>query len=413
MSASYQLIVGYGISGRSIADFFRKKNVSYLIYDDALSQDGLSIWIGFDDLIKNIHACSKAIISPGIPPHHKIIKLLQEHNVPLVTDIDLLIENKCCKKIAITGTNGKSTVTTWLAQALSQEYARWHAVGNIGCSVLDAPDDAAGLVVELSSAQLHYTQKPTFDCSVLLPIDADHLDWHGSKEAYQLSKLKLLSNKNVVVHVDLLEHVDDAKQVISYGVGGDVFWHENTICLPDGTSIGFDDKHYWRAVDKDNLCAVMAVLFFMGQPMTVIENYSYLPYRSAQYELKNGWTIVNDSKATNLHASHHALAALRAAHPQKAIVLLMGGVYKEPFIYPDMREKDQVFIFGALSKSVHDKHASAIKFVSLHAATQYLNNYMNEALPGIVLLAPGGASFDEFSNYHERGMMFDLWMGKP
>lgn len=415
MSANYWLIIGYGLSGRGVASWCDKHGIPHIIYDSLYNKDDGADFISFMEIPKVLDRCKLAIVSPGFNPKNSIVALLIKHNIKIMTDIDILNEHTMSTKVAVTGTNGKSTVTSWLDQALNIFSGSWKAMGNIGVSVLSALNEPLdGVVIELSSAQLYYSQTTRYDYGLLLPISTDHLDWHSSEEEYIASKMKLLHSDKVIVHDSLKDQVED-KSVRTYGLVGDVKLKDHHIVLFSGKTLSFDPDYYWRLADRENLCAVMATLEVMGIEVDKIPNFDFLPYRARKVTLPCGWIMINDSKATNLHATNRTMSDVRRYYPDKKIVLLLGGVYKEEFVIPDMNEGDKVILFGKTIKRMDNITASHTVYSSLFLALNALKSHLmcaDNTEVGIVIFAPGGASFDEFSNYAHRGKVFDVWIGE-
>lgn len=413
MSDRIYLILGFGLTGRSVAKYLDNIGVKYKIFSHSLHN-------GKDERFEQVSALDTIleitdliIVSPGFVVSHKVIQDAIRKKIPIITDIDIALSKIECAKIAVTGTNGKSTVTTWLTEALNAVDGKWGAFGNIGTPVLEAnyEDNLRGMVVELSSQHLCYMKTLMFDWSIILPIAPDHIYWHGSFEDYKYSKLRLLENRRVIVHVSLLPDVLD-KKVFTYGSfenkRGDVYVLDNRINFPDGRSLEFCPEYYWRNVDRENLCAVMAVLYFMNMlNLDVIPNYEFLPYRSNIWVKNNSWIVVNDSKATNLHAAFATIKAIRERYPGKKLFILMGGAFKEDFEMPELLMGDRLLLFGPTAKIHGILHYRNLSDAVCHVL-EYINNPMVE--PGVVVFAPGGASMDEFANYAERGRLFDVWM---
>ena len=400
------LILGYGLTGQGIARFLAKQNITYVVYAPSHASHEHTF---VDDAYIDAHIASLSIayVSPGFKPTHPCIQKLLAHNIPLATDMDLLEAYSSVPKIAVTGTNGKSTVCSWLGKLLSQQGMHWAVVGNIGVSVLDAMDQAEGLVIELSSFQLYYTTHLTITCGVMLPIAPDHWDWHGDQESYYQAKCSMLSYGKAIVSDTLPEL--KTPDTLSYGSTGDVYWRDTCIYFPDGRRTAFDPTYYWRSVDKDNLTAVAAVLYTRGIVMDSMPRLPFLPYRNDITCHPSGWIFMNNSKATNMHATFAMVQDVFKAYPDMPMLLMMGGVFKEDFIVPALRQGDKVFVFGSACALLqeHSKHMET--FLTLDDALTRIRSMLSMS-PHCVVFAPGGASFDAFKDYTERGAYFAQWV---
>ena len=375
--------------------------MSYRVYDDNLKNITHDInLIRAGDSYLDLVTC--VWVSPGVKPKHPLINFFKNKNICIATDIELMAGLLSCPKIAVTGTNGKSTITTWLTAALCQS-EKWYAVGNIGkpaLSILPAQPD--GVVIELSSAQLHYINTLDLEISICAAIAADHLDWHETLAEYQDSKLKILNWGTAIRHSSIAAHG------LSYGKDGDVYCEGNYIYLPNAMKIKFDSKHYWRDVDQENLAAVAAALYVKNIIWSEMPNYQHLAHRATRSYHKD-WIMINDSKATNLHATNNTLKDIKKYYKDMPIILLIGGVLKEEFIMPELDVNDRLCVFGQ-ARTLVPASITTLVFSTLAQALQYLQEHLVEYDPGIILLAPGGASWDEFDGYAQRGLFFESWV---
>lgn len=406
MSSVFTLILGYGLSGRAVAAHLSRLGQRYYVWDDAAP---VAPALSLEAWHAEKPSCIRVVVSPGIRPDHPILQDAKAHKIPCVTDIDcFLLEHPTVPTVAVTGTNGKSTVTHGLAWALSQGGEPWDAVGNIGRSPWSLDAIGTGLVFELSSFQLYHAMQTRFQLGVMLPIARDHLDWHGSEAAYWFAKWKIASSESLLIHSSLREALPPRIEALSYGPHGDVCLKEDLIVMPNGRRYRLDTEYYWRGADRENITAIMAAMYQLGRCPDEVPRIPFLPYRAARMVRVDGWWVVNDSKATNLHAVTFSLRAVREARPDAALVLMLGGVYKEPFVLPELRPEDRVVVFGALSEHV----TVGERYTHCKEAVAAVKSWMKDGPPGVVLFAPGGSSFDEFSNYAHRGQCFDDWMNQ-
>ena len=191
------LVLGLGKTGASVADYLHSLGKDFYIYDDHLEPSGL---LSVKDIVnkekillrkfnlKLLSNFSKLIVSPGIKPSHAILIEAFRLKLPVITDFDIFFRQNSSLVILVTGTNGKTTVVSMLEKVLKARFGRDNvqAGGNIGTPVLDLLKKEAKInILEISSFQLELTEHIYSDISLLLNLEEDHLDWHGSIEAYQ------------------------------------------------------------------------------------------------------------------------------------------------------------------------------------------------------------------------------------
>ena len=202
---SWVSILGLGISGYETALFLKRRGIPVFVSDSgsgkqvvryarALRKKGVSVEVGKHSLAK-IARSSSVVVSPGIPPRSPLIRWLRKRRVRLLSEIELAAQYCRGTIIAITGTNGKSTVTTLTAAVLQVAGYPAVACGNLGkpfISCIDGAAPATCFVVEVSSFQLFYSRRFVPHVSVILNIRPDHLDWHRGMAEYTRSKIKML-----------------------------------------------------------------------------------------------------------------------------------------------------------------------------------------------------------------------------
>ena len=366
--------------------------------------------------------------SPGVRPSHPAVVRARALDVPVRSEIDLAAERITVPLVAVTGTNGKTTTTDLITRMLVASGRRVVCGGNIGTPLLGLVDAAAKaevVVAEVSSFQLELTTdsfRPRV--AVLLNIADDHLDWHGSRAAYDAAKAKVFAHQRaddvLVVDVD-----DDGARAVATAAPGRVeavtltdlaeAWHvgSGTLRTPGGEAIVALDALGRRLPhDLSNaLCAAAAVdlgggLGALGASRdamaTVLGTYEPMAHRVQLVAESGGVRWFDDSKATNPHAVVHAAAAF------ESVVLLAGGLNKDLDLgrlrdsAPHVRA---VVAFGAAAGEVEAVFAGlrpVQRAASMHDAVRRAGGL---ARPGdAVLLSPGCASFDMYpGGYTERG----------
>ncbi|MGQ0824066.1 MAG: UDP-N-acetylmuramoyl-L-alanine--D-glutamate ligase [Actinomycetota bacterium] len=359
--------------------------------------------------------------SPLVPPFHPAIVAALARGVALRGEIDLAAERSRVPLIAITGTNGKTTVTGMIAAMLEASGVRAAAAGNIGRTLLDATqDDAAVLVAEVSSFQLAFAPTLRPRVAVLLGLAEDHLDWHGSFDHYVEAKCRIFANQGrgdlLVVDTD-----DDVARVAATRARSRVISVSTTPALTavarygvrDGVLVTADGATIMpvhalrRALPHDLTNALIAAAAALEAGATLegvrraLSTYTTLPHRVMRIGEHGGVRYYDDSKATNPHATVHAVVSF------DSVVLLAGGRNKGLDLTTLTTVADHIRAIVAFGEAGAEV---ARAFAGIRPVTQVAS--MNEAVraahtlaaPGdVVLLSPACASFDAYENYAARG----------
>jgi len=372
-----------------------------------------------------VSAADLVVPSPGVPQHHHVIRAAMRAGVAVRSEVELAAERIAVPLVAVTGTNGKTTVTELTARMLAASGLAVATAGNIGRPLIglagatsgdgDLPLDA--VVAEVSSFQLAFTEHFHPDVAVLLPVSEDHTDWHGSFDAYVAAKARIFANQK---ESDLL--VYDADDEVSRRMASAAPARRTACSLIPGTDAGYRLEAGALRGDGDvivSLCdigralphdildslAASAAARCVGATIegvaAALREFETLPHRVALVGESNGVRWYDDSKATNPHA---ALAAARAFD---RVVLLAGGRNKGLDLGALAAAADHivaVVAFGEAAGEVQDAFALICPVVRTEAMHEAVLAAGDLAEPGdVVLLSPGCASFDAYSGYDERG----------
>lgn len=323
---------------------------------------------------QNLAGCASLVLAPGVPLHfpepHDVVKAARAANIEIISDIEIL--HRCHhapKIIGVTGTNGKSTVTALIAHILNENGVEAIAAGNIGQAALciDLPNDDGVLVLEISSYQMDIC--PTFrpDIAVLLNITPDHIDRHGSFEAYKAAKMRMLDGAGM------------------------------SIIEPDTKQAAIKTAKQFNLSDKNINAA--------------IKSFTGLPHRQELIRQIGGVKYVNDSKATN------PVSCVFALKHFADIYLIAGGLAKEGGLKGIEEFKNKikhVFLIGeetsALSTWLNTQNITHTLSGDLERATHEAHNLAQQNSSGTVLLSPACASFDQFSCFEKRGERFTAFV---
>ncbi|MFB7582423.1 UDP-N-acetylmuramoyl-L-alanine--D-glutamate ligase [Streptomyces hydrogenans] len=386
------------------------------------------------------------VTAPGWQPDKPLFAAAAEAGVEVWGDVELawrLRGPDAAPWLAITGTNGKTTTTRMLASILEAAGLRTAAVGNIGVSLLDAvlgDEKYDVLAVELSSYQLHWAPSVRAHSAAVLNLAPDHLDWHGSMEAYAADKGRIYEGNQIacVYNVadplteDLVREADveEGCRAIGFTLGTPGPSQLGVVegILVDRAFVENRQKNAQELAEvadvrppaphniANALAAAALARAFGVEPQAVRDGLRAFrpdPHRIELVEEVGGVTYVDDSKATNTHAAEASLAAY------DPIVWIAGGLAKgatfDELVEKSAKRLRGVVLIGAdraLIREALARHAPEVPVVDLDrtdtgAMSEAVREAARLARPGdTVLLAPACASMDMFTNYNKRGEAF-------
>ena len=430
-------VLGLGKSGRSVVAALHASGANISAWDDmeasraAVQQSDAKVKMLQPDAW-DWASLSALVISPGIPHTHAAVKLANQHGVEVIGDIELCTRaNPHAQVIAVTGTNGKSTTTSLIAHILQACGKRMEVGGNLGIPVLDLPSLQAdgAYVLELSSYQLEAVKTLHARVAVWLNISPDHLDHHGSMDAYIDAKKHIFDHQAAgdvaVIGVDDATSESVAKAQIARGgatvipISGrqslkhGVFVQNGTLTNAMGAQHVKADLRGITSLQGEhngqNAAAAYAACIAYGcmhdAIIAAMHSYIGLSHRMQWLGEVDNIRFVNDSKATNADAAEKSLRTY------DDIFWIAGGVAKEGGIeslgayFPKIRH---AFLIGeAAEMFAHtlDGHVPNTPCGTLEKA---FHAAVTQAAVsgGTVLLAPACASFDQFANFEKRGEAF-------
>ena len=357
------LILGFGKTGQSL------KIDNAIIYDDKTPCD-----IPWD-------AITYVIQSAGIPPHHPIALESKRRQLTVKTDLDIFWETfypKCV--IAVTGTNGKSTVTAMIYHIL--KHCGYHAEmgGNIGVPVLNLQKDADIYVLELSSFQLALSTSHCYEIGVWTNTSIDHLDWHQSFEAYVQAKARLCAK---------------------------------TIITRDSIAQSHYQETFFTFFEDENASLAYSVGVKLGLPpkklQDALHSFKNLPHRQEHILTKDLVTFINDSKATNVHATQHAFETFK----KKPIFWISGGRSKDDDLnHLDLSCVQKAYYIGESKERLYAHFPGVICETLQQAVEKASLDALSYGKECIVLLSPACSSLDQFQNFEQRGERFKEYVLK-
>ncbi len=369
------------------------------------------------------------VVSPGVPADVPQLQQARALGIPVIGEIELASRFLKGHIIAITGSNGKTTTTALTGEVVS--WGGWEALvgGNIGTPAIslvpEATDDTY-TVLELSSFQLETIETFRPFISVVLNVTPDHLDRHGSMEAYTAAKKRIFDNQ-AVEDFAVLNADDPVCVKMGEGIRPRIYWFTRRQepaqgAFVRGSRIVLRDpegEHDVMAVDEiplkgahnlENVLAAVCVGGIVrcepGRIRSAVREFKAVEHRLEYVATVNGVDYYNDSKATNVDATIKALESFPAN-----IHIILGGKDKgAPYtpLIPLLQERaKRVYTIGAAAPKIEQQLAESCEIVSAGTLEAAVSRAAGSASPGdVVILAPACASFDQFDNYEHRGRTF-------
>ncbi|MGB8499235.1 MAG: UDP-N-acetylmuramoyl-L-alanine--D-glutamate ligase [Pantoea agglomerans] len=421
------VIIGLGLTGLSCVDFFLAQGVTPRVMDTRVSPPGLDKLPGqVERHLGGINgdwllAADLIVASPGVALAHPILSEAVEAGIEIVGDIELFCREAQAPIVAITGSNGKSTVTTLVGEMAKAPGWQVGVGGNIGLPALSLLQSPAQLyVLELSSFQLETTHSLKAAAATILNVSEDHMDRYPlGMQQYRAAKLRVYENAQVCI-----VNADDALTMPVRGA--------DTRCVSFG--VDFGDYHLnkqqgsiWLRVKGEkvlntaemkmvgqhnytNALAALALADAVGLPrassLAALTHFNGLAHRFQLVHEHQGVRWINDSKATNVGSTEAALNGLQV---KGTLWLLMGGDGKSadftPLIPWLQGDNVRLYCFG------RDGDALAALRPEIAVRTETMRQAMEQIAPQVkagdmVLLSPACASLDQFRNFEQRGEQF-------
>ncbi|MGZ8594505.1 MAG: UDP-N-acetylmuramoyl-L-alanine--D-glutamate ligase [Actinomycetota bacterium] len=425
------VVVGAGVAGVAVAEVMVAEGAEVIVSEEAteralgdaatrLHDLGVPLLPGGHEL-GHLDDATLVVTGPGVPERALVLGWARARGLPVWGEMEVGARVCDAPYVAVTGTNGKTTTTGMIASCLRAGGLDAVACGNIGHPFPTAAREGHGvLVVECSSFQLQLQTSFHPTVSVLLNLAPDHLDWHGSYEAYVAAKAKIFARQGAGdVHVG---NRDDAEaRRVSSGAPCPVMW--TTVGVPGPGEVGFDDDELILATEPaqrlgpvdgaragyraDAAAAAAASLAFgvtPGAVRTGLATFTPDRHRGETVAEVDGVRFIDNSKATNVHA---ALAAIDGVDDA---VLIAGGDAKGVDLLPLRTRAGRLRGVVAIGEAASELVRVFEGVVPIEDAASIEDAVATAAFmaapAGVVLLAPACASWDQFSGYGERGERF-------
>jgi UDP-N-acetylmuramoylalanine--D-glutamate ligase len=365
----------------------------------------------------------RVVVSPGVSPRDPVLRAAEARGLPTVSEVGLGLEllGRGIRVVAVTGTNGKTTVVDMLHRMLETARVPHAVAGNSWLALTGCLDEVSStrlLLLEVSSFQLHYLKSPGFEVAALLNARPDHLNWHASFEEYVRDKLRVFEGQGEedLALVSARDPVGReaagtlAASVLVIGAGPTAV-RDGRLLLRDSLlaqegELGFAGDH-----NLENALFAAAAAQRLGVEVEEIRRglrgYRLKPHRMEVVAEKAGVLYVDDSKATNPAAVAAALSSFEGP-----VVLILGGSEKETDfaeLLPYLDRCRAIICQGEAGPAIFEYlrgagWATSTLVADLEAAVVEAGALAR--VGDVVLLSPGCASFDQFAGYAERGEAF-------
>jgi len=425
-------VIGAGRSGIAAARLLKRQGARVLLSDAghvrlkglagiSLEQGGHSDRLLRMDLL---------VRSPGVPDHLPILQKARKRRIPIISELELA--SRYCHPqltVAITGTNGKTTTTALVGKLFSSTGRHTLVGGNIGTPLAElAPrvKRSSTVILEVSSYQLENVERFHANIAAILNITPDHLEHHGTMEAYAAAKARIFENQTPS-DITVLNADDPWCRRLARKCPGQIFWFSRRKRLTRGVFFHHGAIHlHWKSWklswplktrlpgphNVENILAAVAMAVAGNVPVPkireVLETFPGVEHRLEDVRTLKGVRYVNDSKGTNVDSTRVALEAF--AEP---LIVIMGGQGKGSPYAPlsglvKKRVKHLIFI-GEDTPRLRKELGSLTSSIACQTMIRAVSKARDLASPGdIVLLSPACASFDQYKNYEERGRHFKL-----
>ncbi|TEW54924.1 UDP-N-acetylmuramoyl-L-alanine--D-glutamate ligase [Psychromonas sp. RZ22] len=423
-------IIGLGTTGLSCVNFYRHKGICVTVFDTRAVPPGADQLDDSTELITGplsaelLSQFKTLVVSPGIAVATPAIAAAINSGVEVIGDIELfarelqLAKYQNAKLVTITGSNGKSTVTSLLGEMALNANVNVAVGGNIGVPALDLLQEGTTLyILELSSFQLETTESLSATISTILNVSEDHLDRYTSYQAYTAAKHKIYEqSQSILINRDDPLTFSTKKPQFSFGFDEQeygiikqsaVFYLSfNQQPLLACSELKLSGKHNWM-----NALAALALGQQVDLPMPAMLNtlrsYTGLKHRCEFVKEVSGVRWINDSKATNVGATEAALLGLSDTIQGKVHVILGGDGKGADFseLSSVLAEiKGEIVCFGQDGHLIAKYHQNAILVDNLEQAVKHIAKYGVEG--DLAILTPACASLDMYKNFMARGDHF-------
>lgn len=426
-------VIGLGVSGRAAAQLLLDQGAHVEAFDDAwesmqsddtiiaLQKRGLKVQSNPHKV--DLHGCFTVVVSPGVSQEHPLYSRALVEKVPVIGEVELACRFLPNRMMAVTGSNGKTTVASLIAHLLNGCGYVARAVGNIGIPLAGLVNKIKAqeiLIVELSSYQLETIRSHVFEMGTILNITPNHLDRYPSMESYAAAKLHLRHLLKNWAPLYMRDHeAKQYKSLIGTFPVRTIGYTSDCTLYCDGERIIFQDKveHVLptsyrgaAASDLDNLLAAYAFCREVGAHSDAmweaLNSFEKPPHRVQFVREIGEISFYDDSKATSIDAVTHAVTLMKGQ-----VVLIAGGLHKgapyTSWIDSFQGKVKHIYAIGQAAVTIKQDMSGSIPVTLCTTLAEAVEKAAHSAVKGDnVLLSPGCSSYDMFKDYAHRGEEF-------
>ncbi len=429
-------VIGFGLTGQSVVELLCEHGIRCHVFDKQTNEVILESQEKYGELFQfneslslpaRIEEFATLIVSPGVDTRGELYQAARTRGVEILGDIELFARLNTVPVVAITGSNGKGTVTTLVGKMAQAAGLKVALGGNIGTPALNLLGVKLDLIVlELSSYQLETTRSLNAKVGTVLNVSPDHLDRYDSYEHYRQTKQKIYHlSESLVLNRDEPEiwpTTYSNRPTVNFGLslpGAGEYGIRETqegVAIAKGAEIlihvnecGLKGAHNWL-----NITAAIAIGQLLDLPLEAIlqvcREFTGLPHRCQLVSVTEGVQWIDDSKATNIGAMMAAIEGF-GMYKQGRLILLAGGQGKGAD-FSKARESlarycDEVLLFGEDAALLREAWSVSVPCEMTESMFVAMDIARERAVAGdIVLLSPACASFDQFTSFAERGERF-------
>jgi UDP-N-acetylmuramoylalanine--D-glutamate ligase len=435
------LVIGLGGRGQAACEFLRRSGAKVVGVDRANNQDlrhgadrlkplGVEIVLGATDPPRRDF--NLAVLSSALPMNAPLVEAVIRSKVPVISELELGLEQSKCLSIAVAGTNGKSTTAELVERMLSSNHRkaalsgdRFHPL----CSMIDRTKDLDYLVLQTDSFQLEIAEVLRPSVAVLTNLSPDHLDRYGNAAEYVRANARLFRHQQVfdwaVVQSEALAKLRALvpAKTITYSAddpSADLYLDRNLLVsrIPiwSGPLLDLEHCQVRGPHNAENLMAALAVGHVLRLPIeglaAPLKTYNAGPHRLEFVAEINGVLFVNDSKATNLEALRQALRSVRAGRGSEPNIWLIAGGKDKGLEFHDIgpllaRRVRRALLVGETGRKIYSAWNLFTPCTVAGSLLEAVSEAAKNANPGdVVLLSPACSSWDQFRNHQHRGEVF-------
>lgn len=404
----------YAVNQGPVESWYKSEQLDQLLEPCSCSSE--------EDFARHFQKMDEIIISPGIPTSHPALKAAVEKGVKISSEIEYAYrETKAIPVIAITGSNGKTTTTTMIAEALRKAGKTVFCGGNIGipyCELALSEDKVDYAVIEVSSFQLETIHEFHPQIGLILNVVPNHSERYQEVHDYAAAKFRLLTNMTKDDHLILGLENPYLADIKDHPVQKD-FFQKGDLPASFKQKFNFSQAKVKGEHNEANFYAAYKVLELLGIPdleklfQEFINDFPGVAHRLEYVLNYNGLNVYNDAKSTNTMATTTAIKAFKDS-PEPLYLILGGKLRNEgdkvlPDLLPFKNQISRIFTIGDVGKRLALELGTEFSVVEAGELKAVFNLVKQEQLKGNLVFSPAHPSFDQFKNYVDRGEKFKDW----